>query len=260
MKIKILRLLAICVVLLSNSCNKALKDVDDYFVKISTVSATVQTDGTLLVKGNIESIGNGPVEITGFCYNTQGNPEMLDNQIIATIDGNTFSVTYPCSNFSVDSAYYFRSWATNDYGYSYGNTIRVDSILAPSVTPPCSLTANTVRISSSTGTFTYTDVTVPSYYMGEWSFDGSSGGPSVSYTFGSALTTGIYTTTSNTSPGAGQVYVSFYQGAISGALNAGTSVYVNTIGSGIYEVTICNAPWVYSSSTFYFFTRMTVPY
>lgn len=261
MKTKFFWPITTCILLLTNSCNKALPEVEDYFAKITTVSATVQSDGTLLVTGTIETEGAGAIDYAGFCYNTQGNPQMLDNQVIATVSGNTFTVSYPCSDFSIDSVYYFRSWATNGYGYSYGNSITVDSIVAPAVTPPCSLTMNTVKINNSSPTYSYYDVTVPSNYMNEWEFEASaSSGPTVTFTFGSGITTGIYTTTINNSPGAGQVHVSFIDGFISGSLNSGTSVYVNTIGPSVYDVSICNAPWNYNSSVLYFKTRLTVPY
>lgn len=247
------------VFLFSGSCRKALPDVSDYFPDVRTVSATVQTDGTVLVEGEIVSEGDAPVEYTGFCCGTMNEPQLLNRQLISTsVSGTHFTAVY--SGFSIDSTYYFRSWATNDYGYVYGDIIVLDSIVATPVVAPCSLPMNSVNTGGSTPTYTYYDVTQPTQYMGIWEFDAeSSSGPSVHFEFGSGLTTGIYTTTINTSPGSGEVYVSFINGFTSGALNSGSNVYVNTIGPGTYEVTICNAPWTYNSSTFYFRTRLTVP-
>lgn len=258
MKTKFLYTTIIFIACLFVSCKKAHHDINDYFPIVKTVSATIQTDGSVLMQGEIESEGDGPVENVGFCCGTQNAPEMLNRQIQGTISGTTFTATYT-GNFSVDSIYYFRSFATNSYGYVYGNTLSLDSIIAPTVTPPCSLTMNTVNIGGSTGTYSYYSVSQPSEYMGTWTFDGQSGGPTITFLFGSGITTGIYTSTISSSPGAGQVYVSFYFGAISGALNSGSSIYVNTIGTNIYDISICNAPWLYNSSTFYCNTRMTVP-
>lgn len=248
------------ILLASGSCRKALPDVNDYFPEVRTVSATVQMDGTVLVEGEIISEGEAPVEYLGFCCGTMPQPELLNRQLISSsISGTRFTAVY--SGFSVDSTYYFRSWATNDYGYVYGSVVSLDSIIATPVAPPCTLTMNTVNIGGANPTHTYYQVTQPVEYMGEWDFDAETGsGPSVHFKFGSGITTGIYTTTINTNPGSGEVYVTFVDGLIYGGLNSGTSVYVNTIGPGTYDISICNAPWVYNSSTFYFKTRLTVPY
>ncbi|HEU4716665.1 MAG TPA: hypothetical protein VFU15_02485 [Bacteroidia bacterium] len=250
-------LFAICLV--SASCRKALKDVNDYFPKVKTVSATVQANGSVMISGEIESDGADPIQYLGFCCGTHPDPRITDNQVIVQRDGNSFSAVL--SGFSADSVYYFRSWAANSYGYAYGNVISLDSIAAVPVTPPCSLTMNTVDIGGSTGTHTYSSVSTPTSYMGIWQFTGNTAtGPTVDFSFGSAIATGIYTTTLNTSPAAGQVYVDFTDGFIGGALNSGSSVYVNTVSPGVYDITICSAPWQYNSSTFYFKTHLTAPH
>jgi hypothetical protein len=262
MKKFIYSLLIIATVLLTNSCRKALKDVNDYFVKVKTLSAIVQQDGSVVVTAEIESPGeakNAVVDMAGFCVSTNAEPKMLDRQKIATVDGTTFTVTYPVTEFSVDSVYYFRSWATNNYGYSYGNIIRVDSIIATPVVAPCILTLNTVNIGGSTPTYSYYNVDAPD---SDNFFIASSGGPSVHFDFGSALTTGVFVTTTDPSPSFGQVHVSIYSGFIYGALNSGSNVYVNRLSATSHEIQICNAPWVPSSgsSTFNFNTRFVTPY
>jgi hypothetical protein len=254
-------LIAISVILLSNSCRKALKDVNDYFPKVKTVSAVIQQDGSVKVTANVESIGeakNSVMENVGFCVSTSSDPKMLDRQIISTLDGDMFTATYPVTNFSVDSVYYFRSWATNNYGFVYGDVIMLDSIITPTVTAPCTYPIYKVNIGGGQPTGTYYNIDAPDSYN---YFSASTGsGPSVNFQFGSPLTTGIFTTTTDPSPSSGQVYVSFYQGFISGALSSGSSVYVNLVGPGSHEVEICNAPWTYSSSTFYFNTHFITPY
>lgn len=250
-------LLVITSLLTTSSCRKALKDVNDYFPKIKTVSATVQTDGSVLLRGEVDSKSEGNIEYLGFCCNTNGDPKIRDRQITVASNG-TFSATYP-GGFNVDSIYYFKAWATNEFGYSYGNTLRLDSIIATPITPPCTLTMNTLNLSGGQ-TQTYTSVTEPTEYMGTYEFSGSTGSTGVNFTFGSALTTGTYTTTTETSPEPGRVYINFYSGFTSGALSNGSKIYVNTIGSGIFDISICNAPWTNSGTTFYFNTRLTVPY
>jgi hypothetical protein len=261
MKKTLFAFLAIGTILLSNSCRKALKDVNDYFPKVKTVSAVVQMDGSVKVIAEVESIGeakNAVMENVGFCVSTNPEPKMLDRQMISSLDGSSFTSTYPVTNFSVDSVYYFRSWATNNYGYVYGDIIRVDSIIATPVTPPCTLTMNTVNIGGGNPTYPYYSIDAPDSYN---SFSAATySGPTVNFQFGSAMTTGVFITTTDPSPTAGQVYVSFYSGFISGALSSGSNVYVNKLSATSFEVAICAAPWVYSSSTFYFNTRFVTPY
>lgn len=240
------------------SCNKALKDPMEYYPQVKTTSVTVQTDGTVLVQGDVISEGEGEIGYVGFCCGTMSVPEMLSRQLISSnFDGTHFTAVY--SGFSVDSTYYFRSWATNGYGYSYGDVLSLDSIVAMPVTPPCTITMNTVNIGGSTPTESYDYVTQPAMSLGNWEFDAVANATTAEFTFGSALNTGIYTTTTSTDPGNGQVYVQFTNGSIGGVLSSGTSVYVNMISTGVFEVTICSAPWVYSSSTLTFKTRFTVP-
>ena len=255
--------IAVCMVFilfLNNACRKPLKEVDDYFPVIKTVSAVVQDDGSVLVTGEVESEGKAKdavIRYVGFCVSTGAEPKMLEKQLIAELSGSHFTGVYPASLFSVDSLYYFRTWGTNRYGYSYGNSIALDSIIAVPVTPPCNLAMNMVNIGGSQPTAYYDDIKGPSTdnSIVATSFNG----PSVTFEFGSALTTGVYQTTTNSSPVGKQVFVSFYYQFISGALNTGSKVYVKKINSTRYEISICEAPWNYNSSTFYFNTRLTTP-
>jgi len=257
MKKAVTGILIILTLIFSGSCRKALKNIDDYYPKI-TITATKQTDGSTLVNGTIQSKGAASIDKIGFCTGTMSSPNMVNKQVIVTPSGSSFSTVY--TDFNVDSTYYFRGWATNKYGYVYSNTVSLDSIIAQPVIPSCSLILNTVNTGGGTPTGIYYTVSVPSNNMVSWSFTGQTAtGHIVTFVFGSVITTGIYTTTINNSPASGQAYVSFYSGFISGVLNSGTKVYVNTIGSGVYDISICNAPWVYNSSTFYFDTRLKVP-
>lgn len=246
---------------LAISCQKALKDVNDYFPVVNTISATVQPDGTVLVKGEIESEGAAPVEYFGFCCGTLEQPELLDRQLIAeTWDGQFFSATY--TGFEPDSTYYFRAWATNDYGYVYSDIILpLANIIAAPVIAPCSVSLNTCAIGGGQPVAEYYTVSAPTASIGQWEITATTAtGPVVNLIFGSSVTTGIYSTVNYNSPAAGQVFVSFYSGPITGSLNEGSKVYVNRIGTDIYEIAICDAPWVYNGgSPLYFRTRFRSP-
>ena len=105
-------------------------------------------------------------------------------------------------------------------------------------------------------------MSVPTSSFQFWEFNASpQSGNALNFKFGSAITTGIYTTENNYSPQSGNVFVSFQFGWLgSFSLESGTKVYVNTIGKDTFDITICNAPWKYNTSTtFTLNTRFTCP-
>lgn len=259
MKKIIYPLLLIVFLCVTSACRKALKNEDDYFVKLDLVSVTAQSDGSVLVQATIESPGKAKgsvAENPGFCAGTSAQPGMLEHQLLATTDGSSFSAVFPAGTFSGDSVYYFRAFATNDYGFSYSNAVRMN---APSVTAPCTLTDNTVSLGAGTSTtYTYSSITAPDSYN---SFYGHTFGGTATYQFGSAINTGIYHTTTSTSPAAGEVNVSLAFGAYyNGKLNSGSNVYVKKLGTNTFDIRICSAPWMKGSTTYYFDTRFVTPY
>jgi hypothetical protein len=253
------RLIAFLIsVMLASSCQKPLKDVNDYFPKIQTTSAIVQPDGTVLLEGEVESEGAAPIDLLGFCWLNGEIPTLRNNQALAaTYEDGKFSTVI--SDFDSDSVYYFRSWATNNYGYVYGNVLSLEGIIATPVDPPCTLSPNSWNHGA--GSYgTINDASEPAYLVDTWNVSADGNGIAVTLYFGSELTTGIYETSASTSPGSNGVYVNFYAGFINGHLNSGSDVYVNTIAPHQYEITICNAPWTYQSgSTFNFNMRFKTP-
>ena len=240
--------------LISNACKKAKKDYNDYLPSIKLLSAVVQTDGSILVTGEMDSQGESSIDYIGFCCSTNSTPKMPEKQVLSTA-ANKFTANI--KNLSVDSSYYFRAFATNSFGYTYSNIIYLSSVVAPSVTPACTLTANTVNLGDGSGTTTATSSNLISYdgVTGYYSFTAylASSNP-ITLTFGSRITTRIFTTGS-ASPATNEVFVS-YTNFSTYALNAGASVYVNTVSSGIYDITICDGPWSDGVSTYHLSTRL----
>lgn len=236
----------LCFSVLMGGCTKfPLSDINDYFPKIELVSASLQTDGTVLVIGKVESEGASGLEYLGFCTSTSKEPKIQDRQLrVSSIDSSgLFSAVYS-GGFNADSTYYFRAWGINNHGNSISNTIiPVSNIIAAPVTPPCTLTANTCDIGGETSNIN--KVTTPTLIVDNWQVVAKSwSGPTFTLLFGSALTTGIYTTTTSTSVLPMHVNVSFYSGFISGYLKGGTKVYVNRLSTNVHTVTICTTPFV----------------
>ncbi len=252
-------IVSLAFILVMGSCQLALNDVQDYFPKVSTLSAIVQADGTVLVEGSIDAEGAAAIGYVGFCCSTKQEPKMLDYQMISNVSEGKFSAIYE-GNFQPDSVYYFRSWASNDYGYAYGNTLSVSKIIATAVTPPCTLVANTCNIGGGQGTAQAYTVTKPAELSsGDWEMRASSpNGPMVTLKFGSTVTTGVFTTVNFNSPDSKEVFVSFNAGFIVGSLKAGSKVYVKRIASGVFDISICDAPWAFNNgnSDYYFNLRL----
>lgn len=254
-----LKIAVLAVLLISNSCRKALKNPDDYLPKAKIISTEILADGSVLVKGEIESKGYSAVEYAGFCCGTNSEPDILSRQMIADLDGNTFSAIY--SGFDVDSTYYFRCWATNDQGYKYGNVVSLGHIISPPVIPACTLPMNNLDNGSGNGTPNYYMVNPPVSSWQYWEFTAyPQSGSSVNFKFGSQVTTGVYTTENDYNPSPGNVFVYFNFAGSPKSLSSGSKVYVNTIGTDTFDITICNAPWQYNTSTtFTLNTRLQCP-
>ena len=251
------------ILLFLSACKQPLNEVNDYFPKVSLVSTIIQTDGSVLVTGHVDAQGAAPLDYLGFSCGINQEPKVNDRQIVLTEYNDTtgnFSATYS-GGFNGSLVYYFRVWAANDFGFAYGNILSLSKIMAVPVTPPCTLTANRCNIGGGQADANYFMVSAATPATGTWTISANtSTGPSLNLTFGSALTTGIYTTSANRSVGTGEVYISFNSGTISSFLKAGTKVYVNTVGTKIYTVSICNAPWEYNGgSTYYLNSQFKSP-
>ncbi len=243
----------------TGACKKALNDVNDYFPVVQTNSVTVQPDGSVLVEAEVLSAGDTPIGYIGFCCGTMQEPALLDRQLMAeSWDGRVFTATY--TGFDPDATYYFRAWAANDAGYVYGNILSAGNIIGSNVSPPCSLFANTCSIGGGQPQADFSTVSEPVAGFNTWEITATSfSGPVVSLLFGEMPTTKVYSTVDFNSPGAGQVFVSFYSGFLSGSLNAGSEVYVHRLSPGNFEITVCDAPWNYNGSTLYLNARLHSP-
>jgi len=230
------------------ACEKPLDDVKDYYPRVTTESATVQPDGSVVVVGRVTYTGPTDIEAVGFCASTAPMPEMLESQALANLEGDRFTATY--SGFATVGTYYFRSFATNGSGYSYGDVIAVSDIEAEPVVPTCTPALNSIAPGGGLLPETYypSSISSPEQTFDGWEITANSSAHNLTYLFGSALTTRIYTTTTSTDPAAGQVRISFFSGFTSAALYSGSPVYVNQLSPTQWEITVCLAPWGASSN------------
>jgi hypothetical protein len=243
--------------LLSTTCRKALKDPQDYYPEVQTISAIVTPEGAVEVTAEIISTGETPIAYAGFCMSTEPLPEMLDNQQLA-IDASAekFKAIYE-KKYDPARTYYFRSWVANEMGYSYGNVISITNIRATPIASPCSLNKNSSNIglngASGTGPAeSVYQVTDAHPFSFGWEviahgYDAQAG--TLKLYFGSQLKTKAYTTVED-SPHDDNVVIHVSSGFTSGYVNEGYKVYVNQLNPGKYEITICDAKWTIDNSTY----------
>jgi hypothetical protein len=123
-------------------------------VVLSTSASTV--GGVVTFIGDVTSNGGSSVTERGFVYSTNPNPTISDSKVIVGSGTGTFTGS---TEALPSGTYYFRAFATNSTGTSYGSSL-TDSfvgIAAPSPTP----SASAASTPSATPTTTVSPVTSP---------------------------------------------------------------------------------------------------
>lgn len=139
--------LAFCL-LFSLGCSKVQKHVKDYYPEVRTVSATVQPDGSVLVKGEVLQEGADPVSFLGFCMDTLPVPGMLSGQQLTdTIRDRVFQTRY--KDLKPFTRYYFRAFAANANGYAYGNPVVIENVIIDPFIIPCKPAADSIYVTGS---------------------------------------------------------------------------------------------------------------
>jgi uncharacterized protein (TIGR02145 family) len=88
---------------------------------LTTTSASLITENTANVGGNILSDGGVSVSSKGVCYSASSNPTIYSSIVTNGTATNTYMCTLP--DLTSNSLYYVRSFATNSLGTAYGNEI-----------------------------------------------------------------------------------------------------------------------------------------
>ena len=240
--LKIIITFCSCAIFFS-SCDKSGNEK----IEIETVSAEIQDNGSVLVKGKIVS---GPQPIAGeigFCMSKSPVPDRSENRILNPArNGNGFEGIY--KDLEPRTKYYFRAWSNNKVGASLGSVIMLDSILAKPIVAPCVLEMNTLNDGTLPKDEKYISVTIDN--NNEWEIGGYSQNAQIDLIFNEKPETGIYITQQGMDLEKNEVRIRVlmfnYYYALSGA-----KVYVNEYQDGSYEVTICAAPIKYASGTTY---------
>jgi len=85
---------------------------------LTTTEASSITPSSAVAGGNVTDAGGGTVTARGVCWGTAQNPTTDDNK--ATSGTGTGSFTINLSGLDNGTVYYYRAFATNSFGTSYG--------------------------------------------------------------------------------------------------------------------------------------------
>jgi uncharacterized protein (TIGR02145 family) len=88
---------------------------------ITTNSAIAISASTAVVNSSIINNGGSPIIESGVCWNTQINPDILNNKIINTQTTENF--TSIITGLIENTSYYARAYAINNVGITYGENI-----------------------------------------------------------------------------------------------------------------------------------------
>jgi hypothetical protein len=126
-----------------------------------TSSTVTESSGVVSVSGNVTFDGESSVTERGFVYGTSASPTISNNKILIGSGTGAFSGTSPTLS---SGTYYFRAYATNGVGTTYGAQTSV-TIVAPSLSPTSQTisgsvnsaisNSSTITASNFTGAVTY---------------------------------------------------------------------------------------------------------
>jgi hypothetical protein len=115
---------------------------------VTSATASSITGTTVTVGGNVTSEGTTSVTERGVCYSTSTNPTTNSTKITSGIGSGSFSINI--TGLSASTTYYFRAYAINSIGTSYGSQksfTTVSAALPVVTTADISVITNTSAVS-----------------------------------------------------------------------------------------------------------------
>ncbi len=134
------------VVIFLVGCKKE-KEVESLTPEVKTNEATV-TSGSVTLSGNVVNENGAAVVTRGFCWSRNPNPELNDSVETAGMGPGEFTNTIGV--FTKAETYYFRAFATNAIGTSFGEERSFTSQALPPGDPSISLKQGGAYVSTNT--------------------------------------------------------------------------------------------------------------
>jgi hypothetical protein len=88
---------------------------------VTTNGVSPSSNNQIIVTGTVKWDGDNPIQKRGICYSTATEPDIQDSFVLSGTGNGDFSVLV--SNLILGNTYYFRAFATNAVGTSYGREI-----------------------------------------------------------------------------------------------------------------------------------------
>jgi len=233
-----LKYLILMVTILSLNLRCQKDSIVEYYPRVRTSFTTMQNDGTLIVTGQVEHHGKGKSLTAGVCINDSVIPTLLDltEQIgISPELGNDFEVEF--RGLELNKRYYIRSFVINEYGYTYGNTIRTGFLKRP-LDPDCQPEINT--IATTLGGTAYNIDSISTYSDTTWRLNTKANGMNYTFTFNKAPEAGIYFTSKKITYET-HVIIQIRKEFNTFYAEQHTRMYIKEVGNNLYEATICDA-------------------
>jgi len=104
------------IVLIITDCKK-----NEDWPTVSTAKVTKITDTTAVCGGEITYEGGSDVTLRGICWGTSDEPTTKDEKEISGVGMGSF--TCSLKGLTPNTTYYVRSFATNEFGTSYGKSV-----------------------------------------------------------------------------------------------------------------------------------------
>ncbi len=93
---------------------------------VTTVTATATSTTTASTSALVTLIGGANVTARGFCWSTNSNPTLSDNNISGTFATPATDTFYAnLANLTPNTTYFVRAYATNSAGTAYGNQLSI---------------------------------------------------------------------------------------------------------------------------------------
>lgn len=85
------------------------------------------TPTTIIAKGAITSVGSSNIIQHGFCYSTEPEPSLTENEGVTKLGSLSSPADFTCNITKLDfeKQYYVRAYATNKQGTSYGEVVSI---------------------------------------------------------------------------------------------------------------------------------------
>ena len=260
-KYRFISLLIISEIFLSG-CTKfdLFENMNDPLPEVEMLSLEYYSNDTSIVTGRVVNEGASDVYWTGFCYNSEGNPEVMENQIL--LDGSKGGFSALVIGLVPDARYYFKAFAVNDQGYTISTEKEfiVPSLLPPEI--PCTLSDNVISDNGINynveNVYAADKLGIDDYYGIEATY----GNHVLLLSFLGRPVNGIYTTSGYdifTQNYPKKTFITVKSGMSEYYINPGFSVYVEELENGGLAVTFCNMTYTAYSSDWEVIGRIIAP-